>query len=495
LGRLIVLYDSNGTSLDGDTDLSFTENVSGRFESYGWRVLFVEDGNDVKEIARALEAARQDTEHPTLIQVKTTIGYGAPNKAGKSVAHGSPLGSEEAQAAKTFYQWESSEEFHIPDEVYDFFDRIKEDGKRKEAEWNQLFQQYKKEFPVLAAQFERVIDGELREGWDSGLPVYDAGRKMATRVASNQILEALGQRLPEFFGGSADLASSTKGKINGGGDFREGHYEGRNVHFGVREFAMAAMANGMALHGGVRPFISTYFVFSDYLRPALRLSALMGVPVTYVFTHDSLVVGEDGPTHQPVEQLLSLRAIPRLSVIRPADPNETAFAWKAAVEERERPTVLVLSRQDLLILEGTAHLGKNGVEKGAYVLSGAKGEAEALLMGSGSEVQLLLEAQKVLAEKGIEVSVVSFPSWDLFEKQSKDYKNQVLPDSIDVRLAVEMGSSLGWHKYVGRKGKVIGVDDFGASGKGAQLVKLRGFTVENIVSQLLEMLGDGPKIG
>ncbi|MED1468443.1 transketolase [Bacillus salipaludis] len=495
LGRLIVMYDSNGTSLDGETGLSFTENVGGRFEAYGWQVLHVENGNNVGAIESALEAARLETERPTLIQVRTIIGYGAPNKAGKSVAHGAPLGRDEASAAKAFYHLVSTEEFHVPDKVYEYFQTIKERGKQKEREWIQLFQNYKEEYPTLATQFERIINGDLPEEWDSALPLYDAGGKMATRVASNQVLEALTQRLPEFFGGSADLASSTKGKINGGSDFRAGHYEGRNVHFGVREFAMAATANGMALHFGVRPFVSTYFVFSDYLRPALRLSALMGVPVTYVFTHDSLAVGEDGPTHQPVEQLVSLRAIPRVSVIRPADANETVYAWKAAVEERERPTVLVLSRQDLPILEGTARLGKNGVEKGAYVLSEAKGEAKALLMGSGSEVQLMLGAQKVLAEQGIGVSVISFPSWELFEKQSQDYKNQVLPDSIDVRLAVEMGSSLGWHKYVGRNGKVIGVDNFGASGKGGQLVEMRGFTVENIVSQLLELLGDGPKIG
>ncbi|MGG1398759.1 transketolase [Bacillus salipaludis] len=495
LGRLIVMYDSNGTSLDGETDLSFTENVGGRFEAYGWQVLHVENGNNVGAIESALEAARLETERPTLIQVRTIIGYGAPNKAGKSVAHGAPLGKDEASAAKAFYRLVSTEEFHVPDKVYEFFQTIKEQGKQREREWIQLFQNYKEVYPTLADQFERITNGDLPEEWDSALPFYDAGGKMATRVASNQVLEALTQRLPEFFGGSADLANSTKGKINGGGDFRAGHYEGRNVHFGVREFAMAATANGMALHFGVRPFVSTYFVFSDYLRPALRLSALMGVPVTYVFTHDSLAVGEDGPTHQPVEQLLSLRAIPRVSVIRPADANETVYAWKAAVEERERPTVLVLSRQDLPILDGTARLGKTGVEKGAYVLSGAKGEAKALLMGSGSEVPLLVEAQKVLAEKEISVSVISFPSWELFEKQSQDYKNQVLPESIDVRLAVEMGSSLGWHKYVGRKGKVIGVDDFGASGKGAQLVEMRGYTVEHIVSQVLRLLEDGPKIG
>jgi transketolase len=489
LGRFILMYDSNGTSLDGETDISFTENVQERFKSYGWQVLLVEDGNDIEEIERALEAARQDTEHPTLIEIKTLIGYGAPNKAGKCVAHGSPLGSDEARAAKAFYKWDDRGDFYVPDEVYVFFAAIKEQGKQKEADWKRLFNQYKEEFPELAAQFERVIAGKLPEQWDSELPLFDeAGQKMATRVTSNKVLESLSQQLPELFGGSADLSSSTKGMINGGGDYQAEQYAGRNVSFGVREFAMATTANGMALHGGIRPFVSTYFVFSDYLRPALRLSALMGVPVTYIFTHDSIAVGEDGPTHQPIEQLFSLRSIPRLSVIRPADANETVYAWKATVVEREHPTVLVLSRQDLPILEGTAQLAKDGVDKGAYVLSRAKGTAAALLLGTGSEVQLLIEAQKVLAERGIDVSVISFPSWDRFDRQSQDYQNNVLPDAIDTRLAVEMGSSLGWHKYVGRKGKVIGIDDFGASGKGNQVIETYGFTASHIVFQVLEML-------
>lgn len=488
LGRLILMYDSNGTSLDGSTTLSFTENVQERFKSYGWQVLVVEDGNNIDEIERTLKVAKQDIEHPTLIEIKTTIAFGAPNKAGKSVAHGSPLGSEEARAAKVNYKWEYSDEFHVPDQVYEYFDAIKEQGRQTEAKWNWLFKKYKEEFPELAAQFERVIFRELPEEWATVFPKFDlSSPNAATRLTSNHVLDILSQQLPELFGGSADLSSSTKGLINGGGTYQAGSYSGRNVYFGVREFAMAATANGMALHCGVRPFVSTYFVFSDYLRPALRLSALMGLPVTYIFTHDSLAVGEDGPTHQPIEQLLSLRAIPRVSVIRPADANETVYAWKAAIEERSRPTVLVLSRQDLPVLEGTYKLAKAGLEKGAYVLSKANGEASALLMGSGSEVQLLLEAQKVLAQRGIEVSVISFPSWDRFERQSQSYQNEVLPESIDVRLAVEMGSTQGWFKYVGRKGRVLGIDDFGASGKGKIVVEAYGFTVKRIVTQILEM--------
>ncbi|MDP4084283.1 MAG: transketolase [Bacillota bacterium] len=489
LGRFILMYDSNGTSLDGETTIAFTENVRGRFTSYGWQVLHVEDGNDIGEIERALEAAKQDTEHPSLIEIKTMIAYGAPNKAGKSIAHGSPLGSEEARGAKSFYRWEYPEDFYVPNEVYAYFSKIKEQGKQKELEWNQLFNRYKDEFPVLAAQLERVISAKLPENWTSNLPLYeDVDQKIATRITSNKVLEALSKQLPELFGGSADLSSSTKGIINGGGEFQAGQYTGRNVSFGVREFAMAATANGMALHDGIRPFVSTYFVFSDYLRPALRLSALMGVPVIYLFTHDSIAVGEDGPTHQPIEQLFSLRAIPRLSVIRPADANETANAWKVILEESTRPSVLVLSRQDLPILKGTTQLAKEGVEKGAYVLSKAKGKAEVLLMGSGSEVQLLIEAKKILAERGIDVSVISFPSWDRFERQSQEYQNEILPDSIDKRLAVEMGSSYGWYKYVGRKGKILGIDDFGSSGKGNKIIDTHGFTVRHIVSKVVEML-------
>lgn len=489
LGRFILMYDSNGTCLDGETGLTFTESVRDRFHSYGWQVLIVEDGNNIEEIESALKVAKQDRERPTLIEIKTILAYGAPNKAGKSVAHGSPLGSDEARGTKAFYNWKYHEDFYVPNEVYAYFDEIKEQGIQMESEWKQLLKQYNEKYPVLAAQFRRVMAGELPQDWASDLPLlHPVGKKIATRVTSNQILEVISQRLPELFGGSADLSSSTKGFINGGGRFQAGKFEGRNVYFGVREFAMAATANGMALHSGIRPFVSTYFVFSDYLRPALRLSALMGVPVTYIFTHDSIAVGEDGPTHQPIEQLFSLRSIPNLSVIRPADANETVYAWKVTVEEKSHPTVLVLSRQDLPILEGTACLAKDGVKKGAYVLSKAKRKADALLMGSGSEVQLLMNAQKVLAELGIEVSVISFPSWDLFEKQSKDYQNEVLPDDIDSRLAVEMGSPYGWYKFVGRKGKVLGIDCFGASGKGKKLIETYGFTVEHIVSKVLEML-------
>jgi transketolase len=490
LGRLVVLYDSNDISLDGDLSKSFSESVKQRFLSYGWQYLRVEDGNNLEEIAKAIEEAQGDTEHPTIIEVKTVIGYGSPNRAGTSNVHGAPLGAEELKLTKEAYKWTFEEPFHVPQEVYENFKKlIVENGIQKEKEWNDLFDQYKKEYPELGSQFEQALKNELPEGWDSDIPVYSEGKSLASRASSYEVLNGIAKNLPTLVGGSADLAGSNKTLIKGEKDFMPGTYEGRNIWFGVREFAMGAAMNGMYLHGGVKVFGGTFFVFSDYLRPAIRLAALMGVPVTYVFTHDSIAVGEDGPTHEPIEQLAALRAMSNLSVIRPADGNETAAAWKLAVESTNTPTALVLTRQNLPTIKDTDKNAYDGVSKGAYVISPAGKETpDALILATGSEVGLAVDAQKELAANGIEVSVISMPSWDRFEAQSKEYKDSVLPKNVKSRLGIEMGSSLGWHKYVGDEGEILAIDQFGASAPGEKVMEEFGFSVENVVSRVKGLL-------
>lgn len=490
LGRLIVLYDSNDISLDGDLHKSFSESVEGRFKAYGWQYIRVEDGNNLEEIANALKEAQADENRPTLIEVKTIIGYGSPNKSGKSASHGAPLGPEEAKLTKEYYKWTFEEDFYVPEEVYSHFRKlVAEQGAKAEEEWNQLFEKYKHEYPELGKELQLAINGELPENWYAEIPVYEVGESLASRDSSGEVINAIANRVPYFFGGSADLASSNKTMIKDEGDFLPGSYEGKNIWFGVREFAMGAALNGMALHGGLRVFGGTFFVFSDYLRPAIRLAALMGLPVTYVFTHDSIAVGEDGPTHEPVEHLASLRAMPNLSVIRPADGNETVAAWKLAMQSESTPTALVLTRQGLPTIEGTDKNAYEGVSKGAYTISPAKSEnPQALLLASGSEVGLAIEAQKRLAEEGIDVAVVSMPSWDRFEKQPQEYKESVLPKHMKKRLAIEMGSSLGWHRYTGDEGQILGIDQFGASAPGEKIMKEYGFTVENVINKLKEIL-------
>ncbi|MDQ1003573.1 transketolase [Neobacillus niacini] len=490
LGRLVVLYDSNDISLDGDLDKSFSESVKDRFLSYGWQYLRVEDGNNLEEISKALEEARNDLDRPTMIEVRTVIGYGSPNRAGTSGVHGSPLGADELKLTKEAYKWTFEEDFHVPQEVYDNFQNlIVENGTKKEKEWNDLFAQYKKEYPELANQLEKALKNELPEGWDKDIPVYSEGKALASRASSGEALNGIAKNLPIFIGGSADLAGSNKTMIKGTGDFAPGSYEGRNIWFGVREFAMGAAMNGIALHGGVKIFGGTFFVFSDYLRPAIRLAALMGLPVTYVFTHDSIAVGEDGPTHEPVEQLAALRAMPGLSIIRPADGNETAAAWKLAVESTNKPTALVLTRQDLPTLKGTDQNAYEGVSKGAYVVSPSERETpDALLLATGSEVSLAVEAQAALAGEGIHVSVVSMPSWDRFEQQSQEYKNSVLPKNVKKRLGIEVGSSFGWHKYTGDEGDVLAIDTFGASAPGEKIMEEYGFSVSNVVARVKALL-------
>ncbi|MCU9611962.1 transketolase [Caldibacillus lycopersici] len=490
LGRLIVMYDSNDISLDGDLDQAFTESVEGRFKAYGWQYLRVEDGNNLQEIAKALEEARLDLDRPTLIEVRTVIGYGSPNKSGKSDVHGAPLGAEELKLTKEFYNWTFEEDFYVPEEVYNHFrTQVAERGAKVEEEWNQLFESYREAYPELGKQLQLAIKGELPENWDKDIPVYQTGSSLASRASSGEVLNAIAKNVPSFFGGSADLAGSNKTTIKGTSDFLPSSYDGRNIWFGVREFAMGAALNGMALHGGLKVFGGTFFVFSDYLRPAIRLAALMGLPVTYVFTHDSIAVGEDGPTHEPVEQLASLRAMPNLSIIRPADGNETAAAWKLALESKNTPTALVLTRQNLPTLEDTDKNAYEGVSKGAYTVSPAKSSTPAaLLLASGSEVHLAVDAQKQLAAEGIDVAVVSMPSWDRFEKQSKEYKESVIPKSVKKRLAIEMGASLGWERYTGDEGDIIAIDRFGASAPGELIMKEFGFSVENVVARLKKLL-------
>ena len=485
LEKLIVLYDSNDISLDGDLEKSFSENIQKRFESYGWNYLKVQDGNDIEALNTAIESAKQNTGGPTLVEVKTVIGFGSPNKSGKSDSHGAPLGSDEAILTKAAYEW-PHEPFQVPTEVYDTFKAAAErQGVQAEAAWNEQFEAYKAAYPELAAEFENAMEGDLPADYDAEIPVYEPGKKIATRSSSGEVINAIAKKLPSFFGGSADLAGSNKTYMKGLGDFDATNYAGKNIWFGVREFAMGAALNGMALHGGVNVFGGTFFVFSDYVRPAVRLSALMGLPVTYVFTHDSIAVGEDGPTHEPIEHLASLRAMPNLSVIRPADANESAEAWKLAVTSPDRPTVLVLSRQDLPVLDAPIETVREGVAKGGYVVSPATKEvADALLIATGSEVSLAVAAQKQLVAEGIDVAVISMPDTARFDAQSAEYKESVLPRAVTKRLAIEMGSSLGWHKYTGFDGDVLAIDTFGASAPGNLVMEKYGFTVENVVAKV-----------
>lgn len=486
LGKLIVLYDSNDISLDGEIDKSFAEDVTGRFHAHGWQVLKVEDGNDITELRAALEHAKANTDKPTLIEIKTVIGYGSPNKSGSPVSHGAPLGKDEAVLAKQNYDWEY-EPFHVPEEVYhDFNEKIVKKGAKAEAEWNTLMENYKEAHPEAWNDLQLAMNNELKENWDENLPIYEPGKDApASRAASGDLINAIADVIPGFLGGSADIAESNKTIIKDSNQFTKENYAGKNILFGVREFAMAAALNGMALHGGIKVYGGTFFIFSDYMRSAVRLSALMKQPVTYVWTHDSIALGEDGATHEPIEHLASFRAMPGLSLIRPADGNETQAAWRLAIESKDRPTALVLSRQGLPTLEGTKEHGYEGVKRGAYVISDSeKTTPDALILATGSEVQLAIQAQKELIEKDIDVRVVSMPSWDRFEEQDQAYKDSVIPPQVKKRLAVEMASSFGWKNYVGDQGKVIGIDTFGESGSAESLMELFGFTVDNVVKHV-----------
>lgn len=485
LDKLITLYDSNDISLDGELNKAFSENVKERFSSYGWSYILVEDGNDLEAIDKAITEAKT-LESPTLIEVKTVIGYGAPNKAGTNGVHGAPLGEEERELALKVYGLDPSKRFNVPQEVYDIFsETMLKRANEDEAAWEKLVEAYTNDYPELGQAFKQAISNELPVDYDKELPVYEAGNSSATRADSGEVIQALSKSVPAFFGGSADLASSNKSNVKDEADFSSETPEGRNVWFGVREFGMAAAVNGMAVHGGVKPYGATFFVFSDYLKPAVRLSAIMGVPSTFVFTHDSIAVGEDGPTHEPVEQLAGLRAIPNLNVIRPADGNETRVAWKVALESETTPTALVLTRQNLTALDVEESVLEEGVRKGGYVVYRSEIEPEYLLLASGSEVSLAVDAAKDIEAQGKGVQVVSLPNWHAFDQQDAEYKASVLPTSITKRVAIEMASSLGWHKYIGIEGKVITIDTFGASAPGDLVVEKYGFTKENVLNQVL----------
>ena len=505
LGKLIYLYDDNSITLAGETDLVFREDRTKRFEAYGWQVLTVEDGDDAGAIQAAVVEAKAETERPTLIRVKSTIGFGSPNMAGTSKVHGSPLGEDEVRATKRNLGWPEDKSFHIPEDTREHFLEAVKRGEDAERAWNERFAAYESAHPDLAAEFKCAVAGELPDGWDADVPVFEADEKgAATRVVSGKVLNAIAGQVPNLVGGSADLNPSTNTALTGLGDFQhpsvkgdreiagavggEWGYAGRNIAFGVREHGMAAIGNGMAAHGGVRPFVSTFFVFCDYLRPSLRLSAIMELPVTYVFTHDSIALGEDGTTHQPVEQLASLRAIPGVTVLRPCDANETAEAWKVATESTDRPTVLVLTRQNVPVLDRSVLARADGLRRGAYVLADSdKSEPDIILVASGSEVGVALEAKAQLSEQGVDARVVSMPSWDLFDAQPDEYRESVLPKSVRARVAIEAGSTMGWHKYVGDSGEVIGLDRFGASAPMKVLLEKFGFTADSVAKRALEV--------
>jgi len=488
LGKLVYFYDDNRISIDGSTELAFTEDREMRFKAYGWHVSRVDDPCDINALVDAVNAAKVDP-RPSLIMVRTTIGDGLPDVGGTAEAHGSPPGWDEIKAAKQNADWPVEPKFYIPDDVREHFLSKIEEGRLLESSWEKKFEAYREAFPDMASKFERRITGDLPEDWESALPVFPVDQKgIATRAASGKVINALAEILPELMGGSADLAPSNKTWIDGEPVFQAASPEGRNMHFGVREHAMGAIVNGMAVHGGLKPYGGTFLVFSDYMRPAVRLSALSHYPSIWVYTHDSIGVGEDGPTHQPVEQVDSLRIIPNLVTIRPADANETAQAWRVAVK-RNSPVALVLTRQKLPVINREVYESAEELSKGAYVLADmGDDDPELILMASGSEVNLILNAAGNLAAEGINVRVVSFPSWELFEKQDQAYRDLVLPPSIKTRLAVEAGTPFGWKRWVGDNGNVIGIDKFGASAPGNIVMSQYGFTVANVIEKAMALL-------
>ncbi len=491
LGKLIFLYDSNGVTLDGDSCLAFcTEDVARRYESYGWQVLHVEKGDtDTDAIDAAIEAAKEDTSRPSLIVVKTTIGYGSPHKQGTSAAHGAPLGVEEVALVKERMGWDPEKSFVIPEQALGRFRQAAQGGEFQE-DWQKRFDLYRQAHPDLAEEWDRTISGELPEGWDDDIPQWKPGESVATREASGKVLNAIAKRVPWFVGGDADLSESTKTSIAGGGDFDGQSGEGKNLHFGVREHAMGAIANGMAYHGGARPFVATFFVFSDYMRPAVRLAALSELSVIFIWTHDSIALGEDGPTHQPVEHLISLRAMPNMRVLRPADAGETAEAYRFIMEHPEGPAALVLSRQKLPVIDRKRCASASGLRRGAYILSDPPaGDPRAIIIATGSEVHQALEAKDLLGKENIPVRIVSMPSWELFAAQSQSYQEAVLPPSIEARVSVEAGVTLGWSRWVGESGISIGIDRFGASAPGKITLEKLGITAENIANTLRKLLG------
>lgn len=493
LGKLIYLYDDNRISIEGSTDITFTEDRAKRFEAYGWHVQRVEDGNDLQALAQAIAAARAHTEHPSIIVVRTQIGFGSPNKQGTAGVHGEPLGKNEVVLTKRAYGWPENESFYLPENALQHFRKALARGKEAEQAWQAKFSAYKKAHPELAAQFQRVMAGELPADWDKDIPVFPADAKgTATRVAGGKVLNAIAGRMPELIGGSADLAPSTKTLITKEKDFSPQDRLSRNLRFGVREHGMGSVCNGIALHGGLRPYGATFLVFSDYMRPAIRLAAITELPVIYVFTHDSIGLGEDGPTHQPVEHYAALRAIPHLIFIRPCDANETAEAWRFAIQHQHGPVALALTRQDLPVLDRSRCSSASGLHNGAYILWESKvGKPQIILIASGSEVWPTWQAAQQLNQEGFAVRVVSMPSWELFEAQSQNYKDEVLPPAVKARLAVESGIAQGWHKYTGEQGATVTIDNrYGASAPVAEVMKAYGFTPENIAAKARALLQD-----
>jgi transketolase len=490
LGNIIYLYDDNHISIEGSTDITFNEDVAKRFESYNWHVQVVEDGNDIAAIANAVRNARAETQRPSLIKVRTQIAFGSPNKVNTAGAHGSPLGEEEVKLVKSFFGFDPAQSFVVPEEVLSYYRAIGEKGAILEKKWQELFAGYKEKYPELAAEYERAGKGELPQDWQKELPVFEPSeKKIATRQASGKVLNAIAARFPNLIGGAADLAPSTETNLKEYNSFTSENRSGRNFHFGIREHAMGAALNGMALTKGIIPFGATFLIFSEYMRPPIRLAAIMKIRPILVYTHDSIGLGEDGTTHQPVEQLISLRSIPNILLIRPADANETAQAWRVALEHTDGPVILVLTRQGLPVIDQKKYGAATQLEKGAYIISDADKQPEIILIATGSEVALIMDAEKKLREDGIAVRVVSMPSWELFEKQDDQYKEKIFPKAIRKRLAVEAASPLGWHKYVTDEGDILGMHGFGESAPAEDLYKEFGFTVDNVVAKAKMLLG------
>ena len=487
LGKLICIYDDNNISIEGSTEITFTEDVALRFKAYHWHILNVDDGNDIDAIYNAIQAAKAQTGRPSLIVLRTQIAYGSPNKQDTADAHGAPLGEEEVRLTKKSLGLPEDALFNIPDAVRHHFTQCVEAGRDAEAGWQEKFQAYNKKYPDMANKWVDAMSGFLTTGWDEDIPEFSVSDgPIATRAASGKVLNAIAARLPTLIGGSADLAPSNKTFLDTSHEFQKDAYDGRNIRFGVREHAMGGIMSGMFLHNGLRPYGGTFLVFADYLRPSLRVAAIMNIPVIYVFTHDSIAVGEDGPTHQPVEHLASLRAIPGITVIRPADASETAQAWRQAIKTTTGPIALILSRQKLPVL--TSNAIKDGLTKGAYVLADCDGKPDIILIGTGSEVHIILEAKERLLEEGVAARVVSMPSWELFEKTSQDYKDRVLLPDVQTRLAVEAGSPMGWCRYVGSSGAVIGINGFGASAPGGIVMEKYGFTPHHVVQKAMALV-------
>jgi transketolase len=488
LAKLICIYDDNQISIEGSTDLAFTEDVAARFKAYGWHILKVKDGNDLHAILTALQAAKAENAKPSLILLRTHIAYGSPNKQDSHEAHGAPLGENEVRLTKENLGWPADAKFLVPDRVLAEFRKCVAKGQKTEAAWNKKVDAFAAKNPELAEKWQASISGKLPRGWDAGIPDFKEGKPIATRAASGQVLNVLADKLPTLMGGSADLAPSNNTLLKSSVDFQKNSYQGRNIRFGVREHAMGGILSGMALHKGVRPYGGTFLVFADYCRPAIRLAAIMQVPVIYVFTHDSVAVGEDGPTHQPVEHLAALRAIPGLTVIRPADAIETAQAWRWVIQNGAGPVALVLSRQNLPVL--TQHLKSNASDlaKGAYILSDSNGEPDVILIGTGSEVHFCLQAQSSLTTQGVKARVVSMPSWELFDRTPQNYRDSVLSPQVTARVAVEAGISMGWERYIGSSGAMIGINRFGASAPGATVMDKYGVNASAIVAKALELL-------